>query len=528
MKNASAACPHIAPHADKWLPLAAVRPGGKPKAAAEPKRATVPEQEPVLRAGPRDERTECPGLCMIPRNGPAKGFPAGMHLPETAWRTGTVAPDPLPALESGLVLGCTRTRMHEARPVPPRGSEMEETRILDTRSATLVVFLAVFVFLPFLAFPLVGDDFYSVQQAAVTLKDPGGLLDPWMGGAFRLLPKLIFMGGFIVWGTNPAAYRLLAILIHGLSTFLVASLACGWSRSRGAGFWTALLFAVGFGCYAKPIVQISNLTMQLGLFLTLLALILHRRGNRRGALAFFLLAILSHELAVMTPLVVPFLSARSGREGYSADAHRVQEPSGERRLRIILLGFLATTIVLSLLPGRAGQLASKQIQAFAFMLLPINLTTMPLKLAQEVSIPRSLMVFVVGQRFWIGLVIVLLLMLRIRKADRTASLGLAWIFFFLVPSAWLMAGWAGNWMETRYLLIPSVGACFLASTLLLGLSPRRRTVRVLLLALLVASSLFTNSMVWRKYRWEITQPEWRHSQQEFLMQMQSLDPTGTP
>lgn len=396
-----------------------------------------------------------------------------------------------------------------------------------SRSAVIIGLLAVIVYLPAVAVPFFGDELHSLISAARTIKEPSHILAPWMGGAVRVVPKLVFMGGLQLWGLRVWPYHLLSILIYGLATMLVARLAEKWSGSRRAARWAALLFALSFGTYAKPVIVISNLTMLIGLVFMLAALDRLWSGRWKAALVFYILGAASHEIVLVAPLVVPFLLPL--RDGQNAVPwKRLGQTLGlARNARKIVAGSLLALVPLSLSGGRLGDVCSIEVNMAFFMLFPFNQQGAAALPGGAGGALAALAALLVQWRFWIGVAVVLALAYVVWRGRPLHAFAAAWIFIFIAPCSTLMADWQNNGLEIRYLCFPSVGLCLLTSVLLLRITEKRRSVGVALLWLLILWSLAVGSTWFRKHIRDSGSPYNTARRQEFYSEIAALDPRWT-
>jgi len=396
-----------------------------------------------------------------------------------------------------------------------------------SRSTVIIGLLAVIVYLPAVAVPLFRDELHVLISAAQTIKEPSHILAPWMGGAVRVVPKLVFMGGLQLWGLLVWPYHLLSILLYAFATILVARLAENWSGSRRAARWAALLFALGFGTYAKPVISVSNVTMLIGLVFVLVAFDRLWSGRWKAALIFYLLGSVSHEIVLAAPLLVPFLlPLRDGRNAVP------WKPLGQtlslaKNARKIVAGSLLALVPLSFSAGRLGEVCSIEVNMAFFMLFPFNQHGAAVLPGGAGGALVALATLLVQWRFWIGVAVVLLLACVVWRGRPLHAFAAGWIFLFLAPGSVLMAGWQTNWLEIRYLCIPSVGLCLLASVLLLRITEKRRSIGVVLLGLLILWSLAVGGTWLRKHVRDSGNPYNTARRQEFYSEIATLDPRWT-
>jgi len=343
-----------------------------------------------------------------------------------------------------------------------------------------IALLALLVLLPAVSQPFSHDDLNSVYQAALSWHRPVHLLDPWMGGLLRIVPKLCLMALVLVAGPQSWAYRLFNVVAHALSVYVLTRTLAARSGSRPVGLWAGILFGMGFGWYAAAAIQISNITIVAALHFLLVAWRLAQRGKRPAAIACFVLAGLCHEAAWAALLFLPF-------------AMRSEIPPASR---YALAACLMLFGVGALLPGQAGTYCATEMQYWAFAMVPLNAT-----LAGSQPFPgplANLGPWIVAVRPWAGLLALLLLLaitLRVRGASAAA---VAWCLVFTLPFAAAITFWPevwpAHWLSRRYLYVPAVGLCWLAALLLMALKINVRCALAVLL--LLWSVAWTGLTIW--------------------------------
>jgi len=438
------------------------------------------------------------------------------------WQVETTALTPEQGAAERLL---TRDRF----PTTARGEYVKEFKPMKERSSLPVVLiglLAAVLHTPGLLIPLWGDGLHGVYMAALSFRDPSRLLSPWMGGAFRLLPKLVMMGVLAAGGVRGWPFYLVVILLHGVCAVYVARLGEKWSASRLVGLWAGALFAVGFGSYGKAVYSSTNVTMLLSLTLLLVSLDMFWSGRRTSALVFFILAVASHEVAVVAPALIPFMillrdrehgvpeTALPRRRGWTQNASRIL---GAALIVLVLLGFL---------PGALGQFCRTEVGMSGFMLVPVNRGSAAAAGAGPAWM--DLVDALARSRFWIGAAVALFIMSSLRRRCPLRALSAAWIYLFLVPSVVLMLLWGGDWWERRYLYVPAVGACLLASSLILRVHQRSRARAFALLTLLVIWSLSLGILTWHKVLADSLDPQQVYQREEYFAKMGQLNPRWGP
>ncbi len=173
--------------------------------------------------------------------------------------------------------------------------------------------IAVAWFLPSLPHEFLNwdDEAYVVGNPWVQNFTADRLLLPFRHfhlSAWTPLPLLIYTLEFQLFGNNPAPYRLMNILLHGLTCVAVMELLKTMGTRRSVAFFFSLFFAI-HPLRLESVVWISELKGGLCNLFFISGLLLWRRAgssHRRCAatLLLFVLALLSKPLAVSFPVVL--------------------------------------------------------------------------------------------------------------------------------------------------------------------------------------------------------------------------------
>jgi hypothetical protein len=386
-------------------------------------------------------------------------------------------------------------------------------------------FLGVALLLPAVGQPFLHDDLNSIYQAAVSLKHPGHLLDPWMGGLLRFVPKLHLMSVLAIWGPDSQVLRLHNLALHGMSVFLVARVFTQLSGSSQIGLWSAAFFALGFGFYARAVIQVSNVTMVSALTLFLAGLYFWQRTKRRLAAASFAMAALCHEVVWAAPLLVPFWQA-APKYGEVAGVSLLPGFGARRNgIRNLLACFLLLLALTSLLPGWPGRLATTEMEYVAFGFIPLNVDTGLLGKSGIQSVLGTAIRAVVESRPWLGFAALVLCFLGALRLRGIGTFALGWTLLFLLPFSALAAARPElrpeNWLDRRYLYFPAVGLCALVAALLNG---TRIPLRRALTSLVVVWCLLWSGLTLWKFSRDIASPAERRARETFNQEMEALDP----
>ncbi len=385
------------------------------------------------------------------------------------------------------------------------------------RGQLALALVAAALFSPILSLPLIGDDFNVLYWARAAAFEPRLLLSPWYGGFLgRVLPKLLLELGMAVVGPRHQLYELANLLLHVANVLLLERLARAWTGSRRVAFLAALLYAVSFGFYGWAVMRISNLSMSLGLTLTLWAFVEWEKRRRGRALLLWLVALTSHEIILFAPLVAWF----APRVAPAAPAPRRRLAAG------LAVGGLAAAALLALLPGPAGRVAAQFIELPAFTLFPVyHGPLLELRLL-GLRVPVPLAEFLTAHRLAAGIVLAAPLAYAAAR-DARLRFAVVWMFLFWLPAAVLMAQWVTSSLQARYLQVAAVGACLLAACVIDRLPSR--LARGAALAALLAWSLLLVTFAWLG-AWQIvhTSPRWKQLDREFWQELDDLERTHVP
>ena len=342
------------------------------------------------------------------------------------------------------------------------------------RGELALALLSSVPFLPVLAQPFIQDDLNSVYQAAVSARHPAHLLDPWMGGLLRLLPKLYLVALWEIAGASSWVFRLGNVALHAVSVYLLARVLAARSGSHAVGLWAAGLFAAGLAWYGATVFQISNVTMVSALALLLASWRLVQLRKRALAGLCFAMAALCHEGAWAGALFAPFVLENE------------EAPAARYALASLLLLIAAG----SFLPGRVGVYGATAMQYWIFAAVPLNATmSAGTSFSGTAATVAHLVVAARPWAAWLAFLGLLAISLRGRGPWTLAA---AWIVLFTLPFAAAIAFWPevwpAHWLSRRYLYAPAVGFCALAALGLVSLGPRWRAV--------IATSLVLWSVAW--------------------------------
>ena len=336
----------------------------------------------------------------------------------------------------------------------------------------------------------------------------------------RGVKKVLYLIEYRLFGLNPFGYHLTNVLLHALSTLSFFYLLKKIFNERGIPLMAGLLFAT-HPVHTEAVTAIANRNDVLAmLFFTWSFILYLKRGDGRHyyplSLLSFLLALLSKEAAAASlPAVIILYELYSGGRG------RVL--MGNARYLIpyavmLVLFVLYLLFVISVSPASQEREVSGLFLADPFpasfytasraftvyirlLLFPLDLNAM-----HVVKVSNSLFEWKVMLSV-LSLFLFLYLVVRLFRASRWVSFGLAWFFVTLLPVSNLLFPLAPFYVAERYLYLPSAGFSLAAAAALKRLMAGERTPGrlpgkagvVLLSALLAAYATLTikRNLDWR-------------------------------
>ena len=385
---------------------------------------------------------------------------------------------------------------------------------------TLVCLVPFLVYLHTISFAFVWDDetqilrnpwirdWSKVVQFFTTDVWAFSRTDFFLTNYYRPLHMVAYAVGYSLSGFRPEGYHLINIVLHVVSTLLVARIALQLTQEKPMALMSGLIFAL-HPIHAESITWIAAVPDPLCAVFYLGALALYLKdgispGNKKnlaGILLLFLCALLSKEMAFVFPLVAVWAdwclrpTLRWSRYALLTGVFAIYGV-----LRISALGFRPGIAELSLKPRFLSStvlLASDVVRVF----VPYGLTP------YHVFHPtRSF----VDARFWLSAAVLALVALFAwwRRKDRPVLFLTGFLGIALLPLMSIVDIGQETVFADRYLYIPSVSACILIPLLVqsaLRLRPqaapffRRRAVCFLVSPLLLVYGvlLIQTSFLWR-------------------------------
>lgn len=182
--------------------------------------------------------------------------------------------------------------------------------------------LAILPYLPFLTLPLISDDYVQIHLAR-SFAGWKGLQELAGDALYRCRATSLWLTWLLdaIFGPRAAVFFAAGIVLHLINTWLIFALG----RWEVVGYRVSAIAAAFFAVYEghQEAVVWHAASPELLLFLFSTAALLcwvewlqtgmRSRGLYAGACALFLLALLSKEPAVMTPVLLAFASWSAGR-----------------------------------------------------------------------------------------------------------------------------------------------------------------------------------------------------------------------
>lgn len=327
-------------------------------------------------------------------------------------------------------------------------------------------------------------------------------------------------------GPSPPLYHVTNILLHGCAGILIFLLVLRLARNPALGFWTAALFIL-HPIGTDVVAQISGRREILATLFSLAVLLAFAPRPRGGAwlrysAAFFALylGVFSKEMAIMAPLLVPFLDLYTFSAGGSGAAlswvRSMGRPAHEllrRNWRLYSLLAAAMLVVgcarLFLaeggadLHGSAGFYETRLggltiLERLRLMGLGVRLLLLPLGLSPDYS--YDALGFAARTSSPIALVDLALFALALTATvlglRRRSWIGLGgiWYFLFYLPTSGILP-WHEIFAE-RFLYLPSIGFELALASGLVALERRSRALGrasgILLLCVLATATVLRN------------------------------------
>jgi len=394
-----------------------------------------------------------------------------------------------------------------------------------------LIAVPILLYLNTLGNSFVFDDLEVIvgQSKIQELSTPWRLLIQRSGRpTYRAIRTLSYAIDYTIGGMSPTVFHASNVLYHALTVLVVFRLVQVLTGARRAAFLAALLFAA-HPIQTDAVAYLSgrrDILSTLFFLLGLLAFIRYRESGRRwrlgAAVGFYLLAILSKEMAITLPLL-----------WLAYDLWRRFEPQPGEAFRDLLrrLGsdltraFRASSLLYLTCFSAAGGIAlyllfivriSRQ-KVFYGGSLPMGLLTSArivvhyiklLLFPATLSADYSFNAFPVTSswtdiRAWLALGVLALIsfgLLRLASFSKVAALGGLWFFLTLLPVSQIIPH--HEMIAEHYLYLPSIGLALLVGTLLDRWARSPSADRVITVGFAVVLLLFAMRTIVRNRDWK--------------------------
>ena len=388
---------------------------------------------------------------------------------------------------------------------------------LENNFQTNHVFAFVFVVsigLSFLIFGngITGDfvfDDVTVVQNRGDLTNPGNFFNLFVSpyhqnnpksGLYRPFTMATYSLNHNIFGSSPAGFHVVNIIIHALNSFLVFWLVIWLLKSRPVAYMSSLLFLL-HPVHTEAVTSIVGRAELLAFFWSLTAIYFFSKNNKVLAAAAFLFALMSKEVALMVLPVIfyidTFFLSKNWRRAITNNLFFVLPLAPYLFLRYLALGRyftgeINTTIVSNVLifvslPERVFTALKVLILYAEKLIWPVHLSAdysynaVPVIKNMFASLPS-----IAGLILLAGLVVVLIS----QKTCRTGFGFAAAVFLFpyLMISNLIIP--VGTIMGERLMYFPSLGFAVISALVIIKLFSKQKIYKITGFSLLVFLIVF--------------------------------------
>ncbi len=298
-----------------------------------------------------------------------------------------------------------------------------------------LILAALVVYFPPYAGSWVGDDYVQLGYVLNFVQRPFAafqLFNPTtLGWYYRPLQNLWFLANRLAFGLHPAVFYWQLLLGHALATALVYRTARQWGIRPFAAACATALFAI-HGHYVDVVGWVSSVAIVMTAVFSLLSLsfyldYLHHARPRHLALTFlfFLLALFSHEEAILLPIFFLFVA-------YAAPNRGRPRPRAHFATLALMLGLTAVMVIIQFTrPNLTIDISQTAENQWLALLSPEQISrfisdtavTYTMQFNWENSIMANSLLFSLG--------ILLLLAAWAWVGNRVVRLGLLWLLLHL-------------------------------------------------------------------------------------------------
>ena len=378
---------------------------------------------------------------------------------------------------------------------------LKERLIMKAKHIFIIIALGFIIYANSLTNEFIWDDTNLIAENNYlkSLKSPGGLFDKNItygtgepSNFYRPLQMLLYKVNYMLLGLDVRSFHFTNILIHILAALMVYKLAYFLSGKHMAGFISGLIF-VSHPINTEAVTYIAGIADPLALLFILLALTTYiGKGFYAISIASFAAALLSKEIAIVTPLLLiayDYTHNKGMKESLKRLWPFLAMGVAYIILRKTMLNF-PTPEVDSIYKGAAAVLIVFKCLAMYFMKL-----ILPLGLHMEYAIPApALFDPYVMAGIAISVILVSALVFT-RKTNGLLSFSIAYFLITYVPISNiypLNAAFAEHWIY-----IPSAGLYILLAWAITKVYENKKALGRLLIVLL-AIAVIANSYLTMK------------------------------
>jgi Flp pilus assembly protein TadD len=335
-----------------------------------------------------------------------------------------------------------------------------ELKLSKNRYHILLIAFSILVYIPAIMAPFEFDDRERIVEnpAIRSLSHIPSFFysrGPFEGEIYRPLSDSSFAVEYRIWGMNPVGYHVTNTFIHIFNTLMLFILLQQFFHSQRTSFIASLLFA-WHPIHTEAVIWIKGRDDLLVTSFYLLALIWHLRGKRIGSLSAFILALLSKEMALTIPIVLPMI-----------DLVKRERPTVKRYLPYAFIAVLYLLARYAIL----GQVAQTSYWGGGIVQTLYTMSRVTVYYIKLLLFPLNLCLDYLGYPVSKGLLdpyvipslIILLLLSALglyrlfRKRD-VIGFSILWFFVTLIPVSNIIP--LKILLAERFLYLPSVGLAF--------------------------------------------------------------------
>lgn len=372
---------------------------------------------------------------------------------------------------------------------------------LDEKSKSLLivvalVFISIVPYVMTLGNPFIWDSVDRIQNNEVIHSFesiPRLFMEPTnpQGGLpyYRPLHYVFYVFEYSVFGDTPLGYRIIALLLHALTTVLLYRIMLVWRGNMRLAMYAAMIFAVIPG-RAEAIYWVYGASNILLAVFILLSLLSYMRERHVLATVCFTLALLSRESAVLFPVILLLYELNESRHA-------------RRKIAMRVLPFVVLTVmfvlVRSVILGATPPISNLPFVQIIYSIAVIVSTYLKITLVPDGMVVHYPFVEHVelSQEVTIGLLVLALCLvagIALYKKERFLFFWYAWFFVWI--AVWFNVGRFGYFILTeKELYLAAAGIAVMLAQVISMQKYRIFIVTVLLLY--SAGTIFVRAAYWK-------------------------------